>query len=786
MKFSTALSGFRHIFIVINLLLAATAAYAADPPGTADGRQEYLQGEEFPGVVGKTLKESSAAWPVRKYVRSDAPNVLVWLLDDAGYGHLGPYGGLVDTPTIDKIASTGLVFSNFHSVPLCSPARAALLSGRNHHSVGMGSHIMSPAGFPGYNGQVPPSAGSLAAVLKQAGYSTYALGKWDQTPVTEAGPAGPYDSWPSGQGFDHFYGFLGGEASHFAPNIWQDHTPISPHTNDPDYFLTTDLADQAVSYLASLRSTRPGTPFFMYWSTGAVHAPHHAPKPYIEKYKGRFDNGWDSARVQILRNQIDAGLVPRETRLAPKPSLIRDWADLNDKEQALYARQMEAFAAQLTHADEQFGRIIDYLDAEGILDNTIIIISSDNGASGEGGMYGLHNEALSLNSQKRTFEDHYKFFEDWGGPSTTNHFHAGWGMAGNTPFPYFKHHADLGGTRVPLIVSWPSGLEERGIRDQYHHIIDVMPTVLKLASVQMPQVLNGVIQKPLDGVDMSYAMKNEKAKTARNRQYYEIWGNRAIYDNGWLAVTIHNEIMPWQVPVPADPENDLWRLYNLNSDFSASRNLAQELPQKLEEMKALWWEEAMRFGVLPLDPNRRARFIAAMNKSGPKGDVIRFPGFGAHRIPEALSPPVKRRSFDISVRLAEGGYTGERGVLVGSGGKTGGYTIYVQDQKLHFAYNFFNERIFRAVSKNQIDIGAKEFTVRFIKDEDSLAGNIELLIDGNNVGGVKLEDTIPNSFSIGDPFDIGMDSSSPVIADYRAPFEYTGGINEVVFYLGKL
>ena len=745
----------------------------------------YVQGEEFPGRAAKTPTGSMPAWPVRRKPRLDAPNILIWLLDDAGFAHLEPYGGLVETPTVARVADAGLIFSNFHSVPLCSPARAALLAGRNHHSVSMGSHVMSPAGYPGYNSRIPPSAGSLAAVLQQEGYATYALGKWDQTPVVESGPAGPFDSWPSGQGFDHFYGFLGGEASHFYPNLWRDHTPVAPHENNPDYFLTEDLADQAIAYLSALRSTRPDTPFFMYWATGAVHAPHQAPKEYIERYEGEYAQGWDSAREQILGNQIEIGIAPEGTRLAPKPVLVEEWSNLNERERALYARQMEAFAAQLTHADEQFGRILQFLEEEGELDNTIIVVTSDNGASGEGGMHGLHNEALSFNSQQRSFEAHYRFLEEWGGPETTNHFHAGWGMAGNTPFPFFKHHSDLGGTRVPMIIAWPGQIEERGIRDQYHHIIDVMPTILSLAGVDAPETLHGVQQQPLDGVDMSYAITGFDLPSRRNRQYFEIWGNRAIYDRGWLAVTIHNNIMPWQVPNTADPADDVWRLYNLIKDFSASRDLAAEQPEKLTELKELWGEEAEQYGVFPLDPNRRARFIAAMNKSGPKGNIIRYPGSGVHHIPEALSPPVKRRSHEIVVRLTHG-YGGEEGVLVAAGGKTGGYTLYAKDGHLYYSYNYFTEQVFTVESSRKIPIGAKELSMSFTRDADSFAGNVGLFVDQLEAGQGRVAAAIPNSFSIEDPFDIGMDSASAVVPAYQPPFPYSGLIQEVVFLLGDL
>lgn len=532
-------------------------------------------------------------------------------------------------------------------------------------------------------------------------------------------------------------------------------------------------------------ATRPGTPFFMYWATGAVHAPHHAPEDYIERYRGRFADGWDRARKAILARQIQEGVAPPGTELAPRPPLIPRWESLSEQERALYARQMEAFAAQLTHADEQFGRILAFLDEQGQLDNTIVIVTSDNGASGEGGLHGLHNEALSFNNQQRSFEDHFQFFEDWGGPKTTNHFHAGWGMAGNTPFPFFKHHSDLGGTRVPMLLSWRAGVSERGVRQQYHHIIDLMPTVLSLASIAQPEELDGVAQQPLDGLDMSYALRSPDQPSVRERQYFEIWGNRAMYADGWLAVTIHNDIMPWQVPTPANPGQDVWRLYDLRSDFSASVDLAADFPEKLKALQALWWEEAATYGVLPLDPDRRRRFVAAMNKSGPKDLEIQYPGLGVHRVPEALSPPVKRRSHEVVVHL-QAPYEGEEGVLVAAGGKTGGYAIYLQDGHLNYAYNLYNEQIFSVRSTDPVAAGVKKFALRFQKDPEGLSGEASLFVDDKPAGSVRLTNTTLNSFSIEDPFDIGMDSGSSVVPAYAPPFRYGGKIERVVFLLDEL
>ena len=485
------------------LVVTLALVYACDGAGPA---ADTIADSGFDGVIGRTLPESVPDWPDPVTAPEGAPNVVIWLLDDAGYAHFSPYGSPIETPTIERLAADGLTFTDFHSIPLCSPARAALLAGRNHHSIAMGSHIMSTAGFPGYNGDIPRSAASIGRILRDAGFATFAIGKWDQTKPTAASVAGPFDSWPSGQGFDRFYGFIGADAHHFAPSLWSDHTPVSPAEHREDYFLTTDLADNAIDFITGLRATAPDKPFLLYWSTGAVHAPHHAPRDFIEKYDSVFEIGWDAVREDTLQRQIEAGIVPPGTRLAPPHDEVPRWAALSNEERRLYARQMAAFAGQLEHADRQFGRVVDLLESLGELDNTIIIVTSDNGASGEGGMTGLHNEILSLNGVKASFEANNRFYDEWGGPNTVNHFHTGWGMAGNTPFPYFKHHVDGGGTHVPLIVHWPDRIQEPGVRKQYHHIIDIVPTILDALGVDVPSTVGGVEQQAFDGISMMYAL----------------------------------------------------------------------------------------------------------------------------------------------------------------------------------------------------------------------------------------------------------------------------------------
>lgn len=773
-----------HFWSVI-VLVATLSAHAVGVSAQHTNYQPVTNSTalNFEGIIGKTLPESQPAWPDRPSAPDGAPNILIWLIDDAGFGNLSPYGSPIETPTVQALADQGLTFTDFHSVPLCSPARAAFLAGRNHHSIAMGSHVMSPSGFPGYNSQIPKTAASVAKVLKQNGYATWAIGKWDQTPIVETSVAGPFDSWPSGQGFERFYGFLGGEAHHFEPSLWSDHSPIAPSEGKQGYFLTTDLADKAIEFIGGLRAINQEKPFLLYWSTGAVHAPHHAPKSYIDKYDAKFSMGWDELRNQVHQKQLSAGILPPKTELSPKRPEIPDWDSLSLQEKRLFARQMAAFAGQLEHTDHEFGRIVSYLEKIGELDNTIIIVTSDNGASAEGGMTGLHNEALSFNSQVSTFEANNKFYEEWGGPNTVNHMHAGWAMASNTPFPFYKHQVEGGGTHVPMVIHWPDKITQPGIRTQYHHIIDIVPTLYEMLGIDPPEVVEGAPQQPLDGISFVYTFDNPNAEEKRTTQYYEIWGNRGIYKEGWKAATIHNNIMPWEKPVPGELTNDVWRLYHVDEDFSQSNDLAAEHPDKLRELQDAWAKEASRYGVYPVDPNRRARFIRTMNKSGRKEAVIRYHPEGAIRIPEAMSPPVKNKDFSIVAQLHFEKGVRQQGIIATSGGVTGGYALYVEDGYPVYVHNLYNEQHFYVKGNEPLPVGSSELVFSFTKNETGNGGTGTFYLDGQPIGSGLIEETTLNSFSIEDGFDIGQDQGSPVSKDYQPPFPFSGTIVELVFDL---
>jgi arylsulfatase len=739
--------------------------------------------DRFKGAIGKNRAESTEWWPPKNKAPADAPNILIWLLDDAGYAQLQPYGGPIATPSISAVAETGILYSNFHSVPLCSPARAALLAGRNHHTVSMGSHALSPMGFPGYYARIPENAGSIAKILKRSGYATMALGKWDHLPAADISPAGPYDYWPSGQGFDRFYGFLAAEANHFNPVLWEDHAPVPAHGDD-DYFLTTDLADHAIEYIGELQGSEPDKPFFMLWATGAVHAPHHAPEDYIQKFRGVFDEGWDALREHVLARQIALGVVPKTTVLSEKQREIADWASITEEERLLFSRQMEVFAAQLRHADDQFGRIIDYLAKIGERDNTIIIILSDNGASAEGGMTGLFNENLMFSSQRPTLAQNLPHREDWGGPRTNPHYHAGWATAGNTPFPLFKHLVHRGGTAVPMIVAWPKGgLPAGEIRTQYHHVIDVVPTLLDAIGLDPPAVLDGVEQLPLEGVSMTYSFSQPQAPTRRTQQYYEIWGNRGLWQEGWEAVTAHGGIMPWHFEKPGDLpfEQDRWELYNTASDFSTSKDLAALMPEKLASMQAAWEEQALRYRVYPLDADKTGRLVAELSKAGPAREQYVYVPPAGQRVPEPLSPPIKNRSHRITAELTAGS-SDTSGMIVTSGGMPAGYALYLERGFPVYVYNYNGLSTYMIRSSVPVPVGPSVVRFDFEKTADN-QGVGYLYLNDVLVGSGAISQTVPGVFSVQEGFDVGMDSGSSVTPDYETPFKFEGELHRVTFDL---
>ncbi len=769
--------------VTVVMSVGITMALAQSPPPD-DPRMAG-----FRGKIAQKYQDSKEDWPQRPQAPADAPSILVILLDDTGYGQLGAYGGLIKTPNIDRLAAGGLTYTHFQTTALCSPSRAAILAGRNHHSIGFGSHAGSAMGFPGYNGIVPPQAASSAKILQQQGYTTYALGKWDHVPAREVSASGPFLGWPSGDGFDHFYGFLWGDIHNFLPVMYENHRAVNPFLGKPEYHLSTDMADRAIYWITAHRSVSPDRPFMMQWAPGATHAPHHAPAAYREKYRGAFDAGWDAARAQILNNQIARGIFPAGTKLSARSEDIPAWDSLTPEQKKMYARQMEAFAAQLEHVDHEIGRIIAALDRTGALDNTLIMVTSDNGASGEGGLEGTHNEMLVLNGIPKTaMEENIKRYDQWGTAETDNHYHAGWAMAGNTPFKHFKQTVHNGGIADPLIIHWPKGIKARGeLRTQYHHIIDIAPTLLNAAGLELPAEVDGVKQMPFDGVSMKYSFDKAEAATTHPVQYYEMFGNRALYDNGWKAVTLHGNRMPWVIAGTFDFDQDVWELYNLKDDPTETHNLAFSNPQKLEELKQKWEEEAIKYNVYPLYDDVAAR-AANVQKRSRTADTYTYYPPGAEFISEALSPPVKNRGHTITASLETDGST--NGVIVACGGFFAGYTLYVKENIVTYTYNTFDQQYYTIKASQPLTPGRHEikFVYEVVVGTDpgaiSSTGTGTLFIDGVRTGHGTVDRTIPGMFSVSETFDVGIDNGGSVDRKaYSSPFPFSDTLNWVRFDL---
>jgi arylsulfatase len=736
----------------------------------------------FNGKIAKTYQDSVEDWPEVQTFTGEEPNVLIILLDDVGYGHLGAYGGLTETPNIDALAEQGLLYNNFHTTALCSPSRAAILAGRNTHSIGLGSHALMAMGFPGYNGRVPMEAQEVARIAQEGGWTTYALGKWDHTPGFQVHQVGPYKYWPTNDGFDHTYTFMAADANNFTPVMWAGHEPIEPSRGNPDYHLSTDLADKAIHYLTGHVSIAPERPFFMFWAPGGMHAPHHAPPEYIEKYKGKFDMGWDEARVQIHKRQVEMGVIPEDAVLSERTEQIPTWDSLSDDEKRLYSRQMEAFAGQLDHLDNEIGRLVDTLERLGKLDNTLIILTSDNGSSGEGGLSGSHNEVLIINGQQTELEENLARYDEWGSEATNNHFHAGWAMAGNTPFKYFKQIVHRGGIQDPLIVHWPAGIEAQGeLRSQYHHIIDIGPTIMDVLDLEFMEEIDGIKQMPFDGISFAYSFNDADAPDQRTRQYYEQFGNRAMYLDGWKAVTIHGGRMPWDFAGVYPFEDDVWELYHVAEDFTESNNLAGEYPEKLEELKTAWDEEAWKYNVYPLYDNLQDRIANVTKIYSPQRDEFVYYPPGAVRISEPYSPSVKNKnhSFTAYAEIPPGGASG---VLVAAGGLYGGYSLYVKDDRLVYEYNAFNEDRSIIESNGAIPEGEVELQAVYEVNEDKPA-TVTLFVNGEQVGQGPVSRTHPGQFSLSETFDVGEDTGTPVSKNYTRDNAFSGNLDKVVVAL---
>jgi len=752
--------------------------------------------EEFGGKIGRSYEESTEWWPEPVRPHPDAPNVLILLLDDVGFAQFGQnsFGGLIETPTIDRLAANGLRFNNFHTTALCSPSRASLMTGRttalcspsraslmtgrNPHTIGLGSHSLTAMGFPGYNAMVPDTCKTVANYLTDEGYVNYAIGKWDHTPLYEISQVGPFDRWPSGEGFQHSYCFMAADVHQFIPVMWNDHSP-EPYRKT--YHLDMDLADRAIEWITGHKSLKPDDPFMMLWASGSMHSPHHAPPEYIEKYRGRFDMGWDRAREEIIANQKRLGIIPPDTNLTDRIDEIPAWDSLDDEHRKLYARQMEVFAAQMEHVDHQMGRIVDALERIGELDNTLIFVTADNGASGEGGLAGTFNETYVLNGLQTPFEANMSHYDNWGDATTYPHVHAGWAMAGNTPFKYFKQAEHRGGQHDALVVHWPNGIDAKGdIRSQYFHISDIAPTIMEAAHATTPEFYHGIKQLPFEGRSMVNSFNDPDAPNVRNRQYYEMFGNRGIWVDGWKAVTLHGKRMPWVLGTVSPFDADEWELYHVAEDFSESNDLAEKYPEKLAELIEIFDEEAWKYNVYPLYDDMIKRIGAQQDRLF--GDQKEFVYYapGAVRIAEKASAPVKNRSHNIVTTIDLKG--DEEGVIVAVGGMTGGFTMYIKDGRLVYDYNYL-DGVHYTLKSPSLARGMVELKFNFIKTKE-FGGTGELYVDGQKVDEVYMPDMHISTYSLAETFDVGLDTGTQVDPTYEgSPFPFTGTLDRVVITL---
>lgn len=717
-----------------------------------------------------------------------APNVLVVLIDDMGFGHSSAFGGPCRMPTCERLAANGVRFNRFHTTALCSPTRMALLTGRNHHVCNTGAIMELATAFPGNTGVRPLAVTPLAEILRQNGYSTAAFGKYHETPAWEASVSGPFDRWPTRSGFDKFYGFIGGETNQWAPAVY-DGTARVEVPSDPNYHFTADMTDQAISWVRFQQALTPDRPFFVYFATGGTHAPHHCPKEYIDRYKGQFDQGWDRLREETLARQIKMGVVPAGTTLTPRPPEIAAWDALTADQKRLFARQMETFAGYAEFTDYSIGRVVQAITDMGELDNTLILfVVGDNGASAEGGPDGTYNEMLGLNGIVSTIESQLPHLEAWGGPTTYPHFAVGWALAGNTPFQWTKQVAShFGGTRNPMVAHWPArfGNGRGAVRSQFHHVIDIAPTVLDAAGLPEPTAVNGIPQRKMDGVSMLYAVAAPTAKDRRTTQYFEMFGNRAIYHDGWVAATRHS--IPWLATAKLPPFNeDRWELYHVAEDFSQANDLAAKQPEKLRELQTVFEREAVRNHVYPLDDRRVERFNPALagrpDLMGARKSLTLYEGMTG--IPENAFLNLKGKEHTVTAEV-EVPAGGANGVVISQAGRFGGWSLYLKDGRAHQVYNFGGLQRTTVSSAAALAPGRHTLVYRFTPDGPApgAGGTSRLSVDGQPAGEARVPRTMP--FAFGDEgADVGVDHETPVTDDYAARNNrFTGRIRRVTVEL---
>ncbi|MEA3057148.1 MAG: hypothetical protein QOD30_2580 [Actinomycetota bacterium] len=726
---------------------------------------------DFGGHIGRTYRDSTPWWPAPPRALG-ATNVVMIVLDDTGFAHFSCFGSELATPHVDRLAGNGLRYTSFHTTALCSPSRAALLTGRNPHAVGMRGVSNWNTGFPHMRGGIDPRAATVAEVLRAEGYATYAAGKWHLAPMEETSAGGPHQNWPLQKGFDRFYGFLQGETDQFHPELTRDngHLDQPPATPEDGYHVSEDIVDEATGWIGDLQSVRPDRPFFLYLAFGATHAPHQAPLEYRQRWRGRFDDGYDAARDRWFARQLELGIVPEGTRLAEPNPGVPAWTDLTDNQRAFSARLQEAFAAMLEHTDAQIGRVVDFLERRGLLDDTLLLVLSDNGASREGGPYGVMDEFSFFNGAWEDIDELVAAgrLDDIGGPHSHSNYPWGWAQAGNSPLRWYKQNTYGGGVRDPLVVHWPRGIRARGeIRNQFVHAVDVAPTILDIAGASVPEVVNGRTQIPMHGASFRSTFDDASASSPRQVQYFEQMGHRGLWADGWKITTYHEAGHPF--------DDDEWGLFHLDDDFSETRDLRDAHPERLRDLIDVWWAEAGRMGVLPLD-DRSIELFGGAPRPGTvhaRSEYVYYPPI-AH-LPADVSPPLGGKSWTITaeVDVPDGGV---EGVVYARGGHNCGHSFFVRDGELHFDYNALGTH-HRATARVDLRPGRHELGARF--DRAGKGGTLTLVHDTEDLVSIEIPKIVRMLGSLGT--DIGHNSLSPVVDDYDAPFRFTGTIDRITF-----
>jgi len=714
--------------------------------------------------IGLSYKDSTPCWPEVAQPPKGSPNIVYIVLDDVGFGQIGCFGGPIETPNIDRLAEGGLRYTNFHTTAVCSPTRACLLTGRNHHSTGISFVADMPTGYPGYNMNLSKNTATLADMLKANGFNTFAAGKWHLSPYMSA--AGPFDTWPTGVGFEKYYGFIGGMTNQWYPDLTSGTTSVDPPaTAEEGYHLSEDIVDHAIGFIRDQQAVDPANPYFLYLSFGACHAPHHAPQNYIDMYKGKFDQGWDEVRNETLARQKAMGIVPEDTELSARDPDVKAWDILSADEKKVFAREQEVYAGFLTHTDAQIGKFLEYLELTGQFNNTMIVLISDNGASMEGGYNGTSNNYLWYNYIDENITSLISKIDELGGPKTYPHYAIGWAMAGNTPFKRYKQNTHEGGIHDPMIVYYPVLIKDKGgIRDQYTHAVDVVPTVLEILGLEAPDTYNGYIQKPIEGLSFANSLIDSDAETGKYIQYYEMVGSRALWYDGWKAVTYHPS------ESGGDFINDTWELYNTTADPSEVHDLASDYPLKLEEMIFQWFVQAERYNVLPLDD----RVVARNEPAAITGIFTYYPG--TEKILEPDIPDTLNHSYNVTAYV-ETPASGAEGVLFSIGGRFCGISLFVKDKHLVYDFNYLGIRHYIATSTLEVPKGSSVLTLTFDKTGNH-KGVSTIYINGQDVGSTEVETV--QWYSVEEGLEIGKDPQTPVTDSYVSPFEFTGTIEKVV------